>query len=292
MIFPSWFRWLVFRIVLDGFWRQYITTFWYHRERIHLHRSSWGLDVALMSVRRCLIFVLCRLHRSIITARQQQLRSNSLGTRSRLCFPLPACRSCFGLSPALRCCLPYGLYYHRWSCQCKKFLFARVTYLVKLLDAIFVCFRRAIFFLPWTSFGVLCGKARHAYLCDCCLSRHLFARIYSGVGFFTASVVVFNTNRRNLCDGCNDEFSNLDFARFCYVLSDCSDGCVVDCSCIVCIHQAGSTGQRFVTCGLAGQLLCGLHSIAFSFAFHSHSSLPVRCYRRMFGLLSLTASAC
>ena len=162
MIFPSWFRWLVFRIVLDGFWRQYITTFWYHRERIHLHRSSWGLDVALMSVRRCLIFVLCRLHRSIITARQQQLRSNSLGTRSRLCFPLPACRSCFGLSPALRCCLPYGLYYHRWSCQCKKFLFARVTYLVKLLDAIFVCFRRAIFFLPWTSFRVLCGKARHA----------------------------------------------------------------------------------------------------------------------------------
>ena len=104
MIFPSWFRWLVFRIVLDGFWRQYITTVWYLRERIHLHRSSWGLDVALMFVRRCLIFVLCRLHRPIITARQQQLRSNSLGTRSRRCFPPPACQSCFGLSLSLRCC--------------------------------------------------------------------------------------------------------------------------------------------------------------------------------------------
>ena len=57
------------------------------------------------------------------------------------------------------------------------------------------------------------------------------------------------------------------------MLSDCSDGCVVDCSCIVCIHQAGSTGQRFVSCGLAGQLLgvCitlhgRLHSFAFQFA--------------------------
>ena len=164
MIFPSWFRWLVFRIVLDGFWRQYITTVWYLRERIHLHRSSWGLDVALMFVRRCLIFVLCRLHRSIITARQQQLRSNSLGTRSRLCFPLPACRSCFGLSPALRCCLPYGLYYHRWSCQCKKFLFARVTHLLKLLDAIFGCFRLAISFRHWTSF-----RWQLSQRCDRCL---------------------------------------------------------------------------------------------------------------------------
>ena len=39
-----------------------------------------------------------------------------------------------------------GVYYHRWSCQCKKLLFARVTHLLKLLDAIVVCFRLAISF--------------------------------------------------------------------------------------------------------------------------------------------------
>ena len=42
----------------------------------------------------------------------------------------------------------------------------------------------------------------------------------------------------------NDEFSSV-FARCCYVLGDCSDGCVVDSFCIVCIHQAGLTGQSF-----------------------------------------------
>jgi len=164
MIFSSWFRWLVFRIVLDGFWRQYITTVWYLRERIHfigvleVSTSRWCLSVVawfLFSVGST--DLLLQLGNSSLEA-IFWVRGHVVASHHLLVRVVSVCLWHCG---AVSC---VGVYYHRWSCQCKKFLFARVTHLLKLLDAIFGCFRLAISFRHWTSF-----RWQLSQRCDRCL---------------------------------------------------------------------------------------------------------------------------
>ena len=123
----------------------------------------------------------------------------------------------------------------------------------------------------------------------------------------------------------NDEFSSV-FARCCYVLGDCSDGCVVDSFCIVCIHQAGLIGQSFVYWSFGRPVPLGfvqpgtshlfqlleISLIVVISMFYSSNWLAFHCMflilvwtqreansqtrrrldRGMFGSLSPTASAC